>query len=60
MFVIKNTQKIYHFLSRNDTLNVAAIDYALFVRVTFRVKKASKLKGPGLFAFIKEMPVILL
>ncbi|KAH6719516.1 hypothetical protein BKA61DRAFT_653041 [Leptodontidium sp. MPI-SDFR-AT-0119] len=59
-FAKKTGQKIYLFPARHDTPNTATIDHALLVRMMFRVGEAGKLKGPGLFAFTKGMPVMLL
>ncbi len=60
MFAAKKAQKIYLFLARHDAPNAATVDYALLVRMMFRVGKTGQLKGPRFLAFTKGMPVMLL
>jgi hypothetical protein len=59
-FAAKNAQKIYLFPARHDAPNAATVDYALLVRMMFRVGETGQLKGPGFLAFTKGMPVMLL
>jgi hypothetical protein len=60
MFAKERGQKIYLFPAKHDGPTMSGIDAATLLKLMFQVGEVQQLKGPGIFAFTKGMPVMLL
>ena len=58
-FATKQGQKIYLFPARHDAPESTNMDPHTLLRLIYQVGEQGYLKGPGLFAFTKGMPVML-